>query len=403
MKDDKILKVSEDVSWIGVLDPDIVTFDVVMETKYGTTYNSYFINSGKKTIVETVKEKFWETYIDKIRKVVDPAEIGYIVLNHTEPDHSGCVANLLALAPNAKVVSSGNGIRYLKDLLGFEFPHIIAKDGQRLDLGDKNLQFISAPNLHWPDSMMSYLWEDRLLFTCDIFGEHYCNKAMFDDLAGDFDPAFKYYFDVIMRPFSKFMLQAIEKTRSLKIDTICTGHGMILRKNWRKYVNLTEEYAREAVTYPRTDSVFLAYVSAYGNTGLIAQRIAEGIREAGKVEVDVCDIETMDLSLIEEKVIRSSGILLGCPTFSQNILLPVYKVFAVINPIRDRGKLAAAFGSYGWSGEGNKIMNANINALKLKLHDEGLLIKFTPHGDELNKAFEYGKKYGETLLEMSGK
>jgi flavorubredoxin len=399
MKDDKILKVAENVSWIGVLDPDIVTFDVVMETKYGTTYNSYFINAEKKTIVETVKEKFWDTYLGKIRNVIDPKEIEYIILNHTEPDHSGCLEKLLKLAPKAKVIASGNGIRYLKDLLGFEFPHQVVKDGESLDLGDRKIQFIAAPNLHWPDSMMSYLWEERLLFTCDIFGEHYCDKAMFDDLVGDIGPSFKYYFDVIMKPYSKFMLQAIEKIRPVRIDTICTGHGVILRQDWKKYVNLTEQYALEALANPKPDAVFLAYVSAYGNTGLVARKIAEGIRAAGKIEVDVCDIEKVNIGTIEQKVIRSAGIILGCPTFNQNILLPIYQVFAVINPIRDRGKLAAAFGSYGWSGEGNKIINSNFSSLKLKLHDEGLLVKFTPHKEALERAFEYGKAFGVKLLE----
>ena len=134
MSDNNVLKITNDVSWIGVLDPDIVTFDVVMETKNGTTYNSYFINAGKKTVIETVKEKFRDVYFAKIRQLTDPAEIEYIVLNHTEPDHSGCVADLLAAAPDAKIVGSGNAIRYLNDLVGHEFPHIVVKDGHTLDL-----------------------------------------------------------------------------------------------------------------------------------------------------------------------------------------------------------------------------------------------------------------------------
>ena len=182
MSKEKILQVSEDVNWIGVLDFDIITFDIVMETKYGTTYNSYFINAEKKTIIDTVKEKFWEEYIGKIKSITDPADIEYIIVNHTEPDHSGNVRNLLNVAPNAIVVGSGNAIRYLKDMIGPDFPHMIIKDGQTLDLGDKSLQFIGAPNLHWPDSIYTYLQEDKLLFTCDSFGSHFCHEEMFDDL-----------------------------------------------------------------------------------------------------------------------------------------------------------------------------------------------------------------------------
>jgi flavorubredoxin len=370
-----------------------------METKYGTTYNSYFINAEKKTIVETVKEKFWDRYLEKIKQVTNPAEIEYIVLNHTEPDHSGCVANLLKVAPDAKIVGSGNAIRYLKDLLGFEFSHLVLKDQQILDLGNKKLQIIGAPNLHWPDSTMSYLVEDKLLFTCDIFGEHYCNEEMFDDSVGDFDDAFRYYYNVIMRPYSRFMIQAIEKIRNLEINVVCPGHGVILRTYWRKFVDLSEKYAREALEYPIPNKVFMGYVSAYRNTGILAEKIAEGIRLAGDIDVEACDIEHMDLNEIEKKIIEASAIIIGCPTFSQNILLPIYQVFALINPIRDRGKLAAAFGSYGWSGEGNKLINSNLINLKLKLFDDGLQVKFKPHEEVFEKCLEYGKAFGIKLLE----
>jgi NADH oxidase (H2O-forming) len=398
MPDNKVLKVSGDVSWIGVLDRDIVTFDVVMETRYGTTYNSYFINAEKKTVVETVKEKFWDSFIAKIRTLTDPADIEYIIADHTEPDHSGCVDKLLQLAPKAKVVGSGNAIRYLTDLIGHEFPSIQVKDGMELDLGNKKLKFIGSPNLHWPDSMMTYLVEDKLLFTCDIFGEHFCDEGMFDDCVGNFDDAFRYYYDVIMKHYSKFMIQAIERIRPLDISVICPGHGMILRKNWKKYVDLSEQYAREALKNPKPNRVFVGFVSAYRNTGLIAEKIAEGIRMAGDIEVEVCDIEKLPLSAIEQKVMESSGIILGCPTFSQNILLPIYQVFALINPIRDRGKLGAAFGSYGWSGEGAKIITSNLQNLKLRIYDEGLMIRFTPHDETMTKCIEYGRGYGEKFL-----
>ena len=202
-----------------------------METKFGTTYNSYFINAEKKTIVETTKEQFWKTYEHKLTSVCNPEEIEYIILNHTEPDHSGNLKNLLNIAPKAIVVGSGNAIRYLKDQLGNDFAHIIVKDGDTLDLGNKTLKFISAPNLHWPDTIYTYLEEDKLLFTCDSFGAHFCDERMFDTKVGDFDDAFKYYFNVILKPYSKFMLKAIEKIRPLDIKAICTGHGPILLTN----------------------------------------------------------------------------------------------------------------------------------------------------------------------------
>jgi flavorubredoxin len=396
-----VLKITDDVSWIGVLDRDIVTFDVVMETKYGTTYNSYFIDADRKTVVETVKEKFWESYLGKLSSLCDPAEIEYIVVNHTEPDHSGCLARLLEIAPKARVVGSGNAIRYLRDLLGFEIPHLVVKDGHTLDLGNKTLQFIAAANLHWPDSIMTYLQEEKLLFTCDIFGEHYCDERVFDDLVDNFDDAFRYYFDVIMKPYSKFMLQAIARIRPLEISAVLPGHGAVLRKNWKKYIDLTEMYAREALTCQQPNLVFLGYVSAYQNTGLIASLIARGIREAGDIEVDLCDLENMDLQVVEQKISRASAIILGCPTFSQNILMPVYQAFALINPIRDRNKPAAAFGSFGWSGEGARIISSALSNLKLKVVDEGLMVRFTPHRDTEDKCVEYGRQFRHHMLAMS--
>ena len=397
--DDKILDITTDVKWIGVLDKDIRTFDIVMETKYGATYNSYFINAQKKTIVETVKEKFWDVYLSKIKTLVNPEEIEYIIINHTEPDHSGNVGNLLKVAPKAKIVGSGNTIRYLNDLLGFEFPNIIVKDEQTLDLGNKTIRFISAPNLHWPDSTYSYLEEDKVLFTCDSFGAHYCHKAMYDDLVGDFDENFKYYFDVILKPFSKFMLKAIEKIRPLDISVICTGHGPILRSNWKKYVNLSEQYSKEALSLSDKQRVFIPYVSAYGKTALIAEKIAEGIRQAGNIEVIVCDIENLPLSKIDDYISKSTGLLIGSPTINKNTLLQIYQMFAIINPLRDKGKLATVFGSYGWSGETIKIIHDNLVNLKFKMFEADFPIRFTLHEKDFEKCIDFGRRFGMQLLE----
>jgi len=396
--DINVLDISPDVKWIGVLDPDLVTFDVVMETRYGTTYNSFFINATKKTIVDTVKEKYWDTYLAKIHQVTDPSEIEYIIINHTEPDHTGCLGKLLALAPNATVIGSGNAIRYLSDMIGKDFKHRVMKDGEVLDLGSKNLQIIGAPNLHWPDSIYSYLQEDKILFTCDSFGAHFCAEAMFDDLVSNWDDAFRYYFDVILKPFSKFMLKAIEKIRPLSVSVVCPGHGPILRKNWKKYIDLSEKYARSASVLPGKQRVFIPFVSAYNNTGSIANKIAEGIQQAGDIDVQAMDIEHVSIEVIDDQIARSTGIIVGCPVINQNILLPIYQLFAIMNPIRERGKLAGSFGSYGWSGEARKMIESNLTNLKLKVFGEGVFIKFTPLAEELEQGVEYGRAFGTQLL-----
>ncbi|MFO7997904.1 MAG: FprA family A-type flavoprotein [Bacteroidales bacterium] len=396
--DTEVLDITKDVKWIGVLDYDIVTFDVVMETVYGTTYNSYFIGAEKKTIIETSKARFWDVYLEKIKILTPPSDIEYIVLNHTEPDHSGNLGKLIDLAPGATVVGSRLAISYMKDFMGRDFKHLVVKDGDTLDLGNKTLRFISAPNLHWPDSMYTYLEEDKLLFTCDSFGCHYCHHQMYDDQVGDFSEAFKYYFDVILKPFSKFLLKAIEKIRPLEINAVLTGHGPLLVNDWRKWVDLSEQFAREALSTSQQNHVFIPYVSAYHNTGQMAEAIAEGIHSTGEFIVEVCDVETMALGDMDERIARSQAIIVGCPTINQNILLPIYKLFALISPIRDKGKLGGSFGSYGWSGEAAGLINSALSNLKLDVQGEGVFIKFTPHEDAFRKCFEYGKGIGDALL-----
>jgi flavorubredoxin len=400
MATNKTLEVTKDVEWIGILDPDLAVFDIIMETKYGTTYNSYFINAEKKTIIETSKEVFKDEYLEKVKSVCNPEEIEYIVLNHTEPDHSGNLKHLLDIAPNATVVASGNALKYLPEITGKEFKSIRAKDGDILDLGNKSLKFISAPNLHWPDTMYTYLVEDQLLFTCDSFGAHFCDERMFDDEVNNFDEAFKYYFDVILKPFSKFMLKAIDRIQDIDIKMICPGHGPILRSHWKKYVDISAEYAKQEMENRESSgiNVFIPFVSAYGYTKQIAEIIAKGIKQAGGIKVELCDIQDKDFHFLDHKIAGSNAVVVGSPTLNQNILPQIYHFFASINPIRDRGKYYAAFGSYGWSGEGVGIIENALNTLKLQKAQDGLRIKFTPNSCE-DVLLDFGKKFGEKLLE----
>jgi NADH oxidase (H2O-forming) len=401
MNNTKILKVSDKVDWIGVLDKDILTFDIVMETKYGTTYNSYFINAEKKTIVETVKEGFKDIYLQKIKELTDPSEIEYIICNHTEPDHSGSLKYLLELAPKATVVGSGQALNYLSEMLGKPFKSLKVKDGDIIDLGNMKLRVIGAPNLHWPDTIYTYLEEEKILFSCDSFGAHFCHEEMFDDKVGNYDEAFNYYFDVILKPYSKFMVKAIEKIKPIEINTICTGHGPILRSNWKKYVDLSEKKANEYLEEvgPESDTILLAYVSAYGYTKEMAVMIANGLKEAGVSDIHLVDIENILLGDLEEQVIKSDAIIIGSPTINQNTLLPIYRLFAVLSPIRDKGKMAAVFGSYGWSGEAVKLIEDHLKNMKLNILQEGLLEKFYPYDGKGERLFDFGKKFGEKFLE----
>lgn len=403
-RDEDTISITGDVKWIGIRDYDIRTFDIVMTTDFGTTYNSFFVNARKKAIIEIAKEKFSDTYFRKLESLVNPGDISYIVVDHTEPDHVGSLGKLLRMAPDAIVVGSGNAIRYLEDIVNFPFRALTVKDGDTLDLGDKKLRFIAAPNLHWPDSMYTYLEEDRILFTCDSFGAHYCTENIFSEFTPEYNDAFKYYFDVILRPFSRFMLKAIEKISPLAIDCICPGHGPVHRgESIRKAVDLSRSLAGEYTEVTQNTAskkVLVTYVSAYGYTKEAAGMIASGIRERDGIEAEVVDIETISPADLEGLIIRCRGILIGSPTINQNTLLPVYTLFALVNPIRDRGKLAGAFGSFGWSGEAQKIISENLRQLKLNVFEGNGSFKFSPAAGEKEQALrEFGRNFAEKLLE----
>jgi len=398
--DNRIIDLTPDVKWIGVLDYDIRTFDIVMHTEHGTTYNSYFINAHKKTIIETAKEKFSEVFLSKLRKVTDPADLAYIVLDHTEPDHSGAMRQLLDLSPDAVVVGSGNAIRYLGDIVNRPFRSLVVKDGDTLDLGNKTLKFISAPNLHWPDSIYTYLVEDKILFTCDSFGAHYCHEDLFDDLAGDYDADFRYYFDVILKPYSKFMLKAVEKIRPLDISMIATGHGPVLRQNWKKIVDETRRLSEDYVALTERSGIkrlLITYVSAYGYTAEMARLIAAGASKTDNLEVEVIDIETADIGEMDSKLTIADGVIVGSPTINQNTLLPVYRLMAVVSPLRDRGKLAGSFGSFGWSGEAPQLIAEMLKNLKLKYFEEPAAFKFVPEDGKEKTLIEYGERFAKAL------
>ncbi|MDR3047082.1 MAG: FprA family A-type flavoprotein [Bacteroidales bacterium] len=399
MKND-ILPITTDVLWTGILDKDLKTFDVIMTTEYGTTYNSYFINATKKTLVETVKEKYFDQYKEKLSQLCHFDELEYLIVNHTEPDHAGSIKRILEIAPQITIIASGVALRNIKNQIGIEFKQLEVKDDHIVDLGNKKLEVISAPNLHWPDTIYTYLREDKVLFTCDSFGAHFCNEKMYNDQAGDYFPAFKYYFDVILRPFSVFYLKAIEKIRHLDIQAILPGHGPLLTSNPMAVVDKTEQLCREYLQKnPIKNRVLIAFVSAYGYTTEIAEIIKEGLSENENIEIDYCDIEHISDEELSDKISWASAYLFGSPTINQNMLPNLYKIFAMMTPLRDKDKLAGCFGSYGWSGEAEKNLVSNIHNLKLKFCGETCFIKFRPHEADFERIKEYGRKFGIMMTE----
>jgi len=261
-----ILKLSKDFYWIGIADKELRVFDIIMETKYGTTYNSYLLKTEDGVVLfETVKLKFFDEYIEKVKELTSIEDIKYIVCSHTEPDHSGSLQRMLEMNPNIKVVSSFAANRNLNEIVNESFHSLVVKDEEELKLKDKTLRFLSVPNLHWPDTMYTYIVEDKILVTCDSFGAHYASDEMLLSKVEDrtnYEDAFQYYTTMIMGPFKSFIKKALDKIKPLEIDLIAPGHGLIIDGEVddaiQKYQDFIKEQPKDKV------KVVIPYVSAYG-------------------------------------------------------------------------------------------------------------------------------------------
>lgn len=400
----KTISINSDLFWVGALDPDLKIFDIIMETKFGTTYNSYLLKgSDGIALFETVKEKFFDGHLEKIKSLINPNEINYIVVNHTEPDHAGSVAKLLEHAPNATVVGSNLAIRYLAEIINKPFKSHIVKDGETLSLGNKTLKFLSVPQLHWPDTMYSYIVEDEVLVTCDSFGAHYCDDRIFksaieQEKEDDYIEAYNYYFSMIMGPFKPFVLKALNKIKDLPLSYICPGHGLILDKsNIQKYTDLYQKWSQS----PKREkpSIVIPYVSSYGYTETLAYKIKEGIESVDEnVDVIIYDLVHTDVNTVIDEINQCCGLLVGSPTLLADTLPPIWNLLSSLNPVIHRGLPASCFGSYGWSGEALKNIEQRFNQLKFNIPVAPLGVVFKPSEDELKKAFDFGYTFAKEVI-----
>ena len=398
-------KITEDLFWVGALDPNLKIFDIIMETKFGTSYNSYLLRGSEGiALFETVKEKFFDEHLEKIRSVINLEDINYVVVNHTEPDHAGSVEKILEYAPNATVVGSNLAIKYLTEIINKPFKNKVVKDGETLSLGNKTLKFISAPQLHWPDTMYTYVIEDETLITCDSFGAHYCDErvlksAIEDSKEDDYIEAYNYYFRMIMGPFKPFVLKALDKIKDLDLKFICTDHGLVLdnNNNIEKYMNLYKEWCQPVKR--KKQSIVIPYVSAYGYTEEIAQEIKKGI-ESSNFDVDILmyNLVTADMNEVLSEINQCSGLLLGSPTLLSDTLPQIWTILTSLNPVIHKGLSASCFGSYGWSGEALKNINERYKQLKLNVVSEPLGIIFKPSENNLKDAYNFGLDFAKKVL-----
>lgn len=394
------IKAMDDLWWVGVEDHDLRVFDIVMHSDWGTSYNAYAVRGSEGVaLFETVKEKFFDEYLANLKEVCSLDEVRYIVVGHTEPDHSGSLEKLLELTPNATVVGSATAITFLKEIVNKPFASRAVKDGETIDLGGRTLSFLSVPFLHWPDSMYTYIPEMKALFTVDSFGCHYADDRVFNDLIdGDFTEAYKYYFDCIMGPFKPFVLKALDKIKGLDIQFIGNGHGPVLRTDIPKYLGMYRAWATPVVVPADERRVAIAYVSAYGYTRQLAGVIADALAEGGVKHVELYDLVECDLETARAAVQSADGFLLGSPTLVGDALPPIYEMLVGLNPIIHKGKPAGAFGSFGWSGEAVPKLTAQMQAIGLKLPVEGLKVRFKPSEAQLAEARQFGLDFAAAVL-----
>ena len=397
----KALKLRENFYWTGIVDDTLRVFDIIMYTEFGTTYNSYVMKAGDKTILfETAKEKFFDEYLEKLQEVTDVNRIDYLVVNHTEPDHAGSVERLLALNPGLKIIATGCAVGFLKEIVNGDFTAITVQDNQEMKIGDKTLRFLVVPNLHWPDTMYTYIEEEQILVTCDSFGSHYGFHDVLASKVTDHEGymrATKYYYDNIIGPFKPFMLKALERVRELDISMICTGHGPVIDDKIDFILNTYEEWSTVVNPNPKK-TVIIPYVSAYGYTKSLAEKIAEGIRASGDIDVRAYDMVEADQAKVLEELGFADGILFGSPTIVGEALKPIWDLTTSIFAGTHGGKLASAFGSYGWSGEAVPHLIERLKQLNMKV-TEGFRVRFKPDENQLQDAFDYGFNFGCLLQE----
>ncbi|MDR1620442.1 MAG: FprA family A-type flavoprotein [Clostridiales bacterium] len=371
MKDpQRPVRLFENIHWVGALNPELKRFDVVMETKYGTSYNSYLVQGRQKTaLIDTVKRGFFDKSARLIRQLTDFKDIDYIVMQHTEPDHSGSIAELAALAPNARILCGKPASLYLPRIANRDLNITVIKDGDTLDLGGRTLTFIGAPFLHWPDTMFTYDDVSGALFTCDAFGCHYAAENILESKTDEtFKEARRYYYDCIVAPFAPHVIKAIEHVNELhleKISAVLPSHGPALDQDPLGAIALYHEWAREmGPTSGR--GVFIGYVSCYGYTRLMAEKLRDCLAQAG-AEVDMADFTDITVEEAVRRIHRADVLAIGCPTVNADALPPVWEALAHSSVPLIRGRGAVVFGSYGWSGEAVPMLEQRLAGLSCKV------------------------------------
>jgi flavorubredoxin len=392
-------KIKENITWVGKIDWELRKFHgEEYSTHRGSSYNSYLVKDEKTALIDTVWGKFSREFVENLKKEIPLEKIDFVIANHAESDHSGSLPELMRYIPDTPIYCTSNGVKSLTGHYHQDWNFHVVKTGDKLSLGSKEVIFIEAPMLHWPDSMMSYLIHDNILFSNDAFGQHIASERMYNDLVDQaelFQEAIKYYAN-ILTPFGALVDKKIKEVLALNVpvDMICPSHGVIWRKDplqiANKYLEWANAYAENQIT--------VAYDTMWDGTRRMAEAIAKGIVEADPtVTIKLFNIARSDKNDLITEIFKSKAVLVGSPTVNKGILSAVAAILEEMKGLKFRNKKAAAFGCYGWSGESVKMIQGQLEAAGFQVIDDGLRCLWNPDPKSIESCVEYGGKLAGLL------